>query len=284
MFFVGSLVMSSKRKRSGGGGGGGSSKRASSSSSRAKGRAGKGKQVAVGSGKSSLGGKSLRKDCAALEPSKNFCVNMEFTNHLPRPIVGPVFLPPPTSMMENYKASDVERWWSWRLHYEKDLGCKIHTIDPKYYQPQEPAPAMDPGDDFIVNWRGYLGDTEGEKVRYSREGKILKTHRGQAAVAGKEKKNSQSSSSFRGKIKRSDVKGSRVLDEPTQFFMKKTTYLDNNLRKSAHEHKSLMDKRNKEAVELEGVLREGKTRVSERCIFSPLSFPFCFLPFLRQVP
>jgi len=138
------------------------------------------------------------------------------------------------------------------LHTEKDLGCPIETIDPQVYL-RDPDAKMEEGDEAIVNWKGYMGDTEREKLRLKREGKSVNSK----TMATKKSNDWIGGAVINLKNKNTPT---RVLDDPTQFWMKKTTYLANDLHRRAHAHQSLATKRNQEAKELDNKTEEDKRK------------------------
>jgi len=138
------------------------------------------------------------------------------------------------------------------LHTEKDLGCPIETVDPGLYQFGKEGP-MGADDEGIVNWQGAMGDTDGERLRLKREGKSVS------------KSNTSSSRQVNDWIGgalislKSKNHPTRVLNDPTQFWMKKTTYLANDLHRRAHDHKSMIAQRNKKAEELDKDVEQSRT-------------------------
>ncbi|GMI00917.1 hypothetical protein TrST_g1757 [Triparma strigata] len=178
-----------------------------------------------------------------LEKSKEFSIELQFSNPLPRPILGPVFKSAVSSASTLWKSGDVESSHIWRLHTEKDLGVTIETVDPKVYAQKATPPLLEEGDEAIINWTGHEGDSVGEAARARREGNLGGAKNGTA---------SSSQRTRQGLIKLKERKaGSRVLDEAPQFYQKRTTYLANDIHKRVHAFESLADQRKKMAKELD---------------------------------
>lgn len=193
-----------------------------------------------------------------------FLVDLKFRNAPPRPPVGPFFVG------EGFEEMMRKKWIHYRpgntlelnhcmeLYDEKHLitTCAIlpSSIDMSHYNHEgnsNPEPVeLDPADMKLLDWTGSLGDTGAEELKKRRE-------RARHRVAGLATENSASLSAKKlVKIELANnikYKGSRVLAEKNQRWMKKTTYLTNDQTKSVHQFKSqaLTKIENKAAIDTE---------------------------------
>ena len=176
-----------------------------------------------------------------------FLVDLKFRNAPPRPPVGPFFVGAGFDETMRKKwihyrpGNSIELNHTIQLHDEKHLitTCAImpSSIDMSHYRHEgnsNPEPVeLDPADMKLLNWTGSLGDTGAEELKRRRE---LARHRTNGLVLDK---SAPMSAKKAVKIELANKdKGSRVLAEKHQRWMKKTTYLTNDQTKSVHQFKS----------------------------------------------
>lgn len=133
---------------------------------------------------------------------------------------------------------------------------------------------LHPRDEEILNWTGSMGDTAAEELKIRRERTRANAARGLDGSAevptttpskgrhkiqikkernnGRKKGKSLVTSSGKKIAKHS--RESRVLDEENPFFMKKTTYITNDLYRSVHNFKSGAIMKKKEAEEIDKMM------------------------------
>jgi hypothetical protein len=100
-----------------------------------------------------------------------------------------------------------------------------------------------------------MGDTSSDNLKLSRE-RARGTASGVAPVNAAIKRKRKIESSIRlkdGSRENSSGATSRVLDEKTQSWMKKTTYLVNNIHQKAHNYTSLAETNERKVAKIEKV-------------------------------
>ena len=234
--------------------------------------------------------------------AEGFHVDLNFRNAAPRPPVGPIFVGPGLEgeLMDKwtrYKPFNaVESNYSWRLHSEPDLGVPLAPsamdlegcyVDPSKRQKKShdeddddddeaaargPAtpPPLHPDDAALLNWTGSMGDTAAEELQRRRDRARAAAHlaageggtRATPGSAAAEIRLKRAADGEVGKKKGFNFK-SRVLNESTQFWMKKTTYLANDQTKAVHKFTSLAETNKKTADEVEEKLKKSTQKMSD---------------------
>jgi hypothetical protein len=144
-------------------------------------------------------------------------------------------------------------------------------------------PPLHPDDEALINWKGSMGDTAAEQLQQKRDraraaarlaiaqgygslsaatqAQLASTPRGVGANAsgGGGGMNTSPTKSSVMKLKKKHHLHSRILDESTPHFMKKTTYLTNTV-KSVHQFTSLADTQEQRAKEVDRALAETSER------------------------
>jgi len=252
----------------------------------------------VGSGKSSSHHKSSKSVLDKTSSSEfqklfekraeGFVIDLKFRNAPPRPPVGPFFVgcgfeDEMERRWTQYRPNNsIELNHSLQLHDERSLitTCAFLPcmLDEGEYYPKtavkkgkdgsgaeadlEPA-MLDEADEKLLNWTGSLGDTAADELKKRRELAHYRANgllgAGQGSATPKSKLNMKIELANKSKNK-----GSRVLAEKHQRWMKKTTYLTNDQSKSVHQFKSQADykKQSKEEIELQ--LRALKEKVGDK--------------------
>lgn len=230
------------------------------------------------------------------ERAEGFFIDLRFRNAPPRPPVGPVFVGlgldgELTNKWTRYKARNaVENQYTWKLHSEVEFGAKLAVSAMDYEGCYENAkddkssagdkrgapvgsdpPAVHPDDESLIDWTGSLGDTAAEKLQQKQDRARAAARLAIAQGFGAIPVNAPTSSSTGGagaggvggafKLKKHHLK-SRILDEKTPNFMKKTTYLTNDAT-SVHQFTSLAHTQSQRARDVDRALRETKTKYSE---------------------
>ena len=156
------------------------------------------------------------------------------------------------------------------------------TNNPTKKQTQSTShviPPLHPDDEAIINWKGSYGDTSAEQLQQKRDraraaarlaiaqgygslsAAAMATPSSSSRLGGGKK--SLSSSAATGstvmKLKKKHHLQSRILDEKTPNFMKKTTYLTNDAT-SVHRFTSLASTQEKRAREVDKALAETSLR------------------------
>lgn len=235
------------------------------------------------------------------ERAEGFFIDLHFRNAPPRPPVGPTFVGlglegELTNKWTKYKARNaVESQYTWKLHPERDLGVPISVsamdfedcytestmrgdaVGAKVGRSEDNKnaiakvhvlTALHPDDDHLINWNGSTGDTASEKLQQRRDGSRaaarhaisrgygmpLKTHDNSNGTG-----NGTVGTAFR--LKKHHLQ-SRILDEKTPNFMKKTTYLTNDAT-SVHQFTSLAHTKVQRAKDVDLALAETKTKYNE---------------------
>ena len=153
-----------------------------------------------------------------------------------------------------------------------DLGKK------KTLKQQHVIPPMHPDDEALLNWKGSMGDTAAEQLQQKRDraraaarlaiaqgyGSLSAAARAGATTSSSlssiaSKKNAKGLGSKVMKLKKKHHLHSRILDESTPHFMKKTTYLTNTAT-SVHQFTSLAHTQEKRAKEVDRALAETSER------------------------
>ncbi|KAL7521019.1 hypothetical protein ACHAWX_005714 [Stephanocyclus meneghinianus] len=131
------------------------------------------------------------------------------------------------------------------------------------------VPTLHPDDDALINWTGSLGDTAAEMLQQKRDraraaarlalaqgyGAPLPLNKALTPIA-----TATSATAF--KLKKKHHLQSRILDEKTPNFMKKTTYLTNDTV-SVHRFTSLAHTQEKRARDVDRALAETKSKYTE---------------------
>ena len=188
--------------------------------------------------------------------SAEFAVNLTFANSLPRVPVGAVFVGggaenqngiSGTKSFTEYRPTKLEAEHSWRLHTELDLGVKIDVISPSTFQVST-TENLAPGDNDIVNWKGHMGDSAGEALKKKRERQRRGIANGQHNSPASSK---PAPAEFDVKLKAGKhFTESRVLEKKSQEYMRRTTYLANDIHQKVHTYKSLSEVTAEKVVEL----------------------------------
>lgn len=89
---------------------------------------------------------------------KEFLSTLKFRNELPDPPAGPhcvkMALPTPLEKYGEYFKSSLEQKYTWKMHWENDLGLNLSFVDPKQWQGPVVPPKMEPADEQLVLWDG----------------------------------------------------------------------------------------------------------------------------------
>lgn len=154
---------------------------------------------------------------------------------------------------------------------EEDTGG-VSTKNSK--SPHRFIPALLPDDEALINWKGSIGDTATEQLQQKqdmvRAAARLAIAQGYGAMPIKRPNNTPSSLPTGGgnnnngsviRLKKHHLQ-SRILDEKTPNFMKKTTYLTNDAT-SVHRFTSLAHTQVQRAKDVDQALAETKTKYSE---------------------
>jgi Paf1 len=141
---------------------------------------------------------------------------------------------------------------------------------------------LHPDDVAILNWKGSLGDTAAEqrKQRQDRsraEARGLINPNDPIQVSNKTTGNNALAQKLKERQAAAEVKSgrksySRVLDDPLQTWMKKTTYLSNDFGRKVHDFKSLAQSKQELAEDLETKKVEIASRKSIQAIVSSFEF------------
>eukprot|EP00571_Detonula_confervacea_P006795 CAMPEP_0172315734 /NCGR_PEP_ID=MMETSP1058-20130122/26109_1 /TAXON_ID=83371 /ORGANISM="Detonula confervacea, Strain CCMP 353" /LENGTH=613 /DNA_ID=CAMNT_0013029885 /DNA_START=27 /DNA_END=1868 /DNA_ORIENTATION=+ len=207
-----------------------------------------------------------------------------------------------TNKWAKYKARNaVENQYTWKLHPERDLGVPLAVSAMDYEgcytdrgnkdnekgekvlggdanknskSPYHCIPALLPEDEALINWKGSIGDTAAEQLQQKqdmvRAAARLAIAQGYGAMPMKMPNNTPSSAPTGGgnnsngsvfRLKKHHLQ-SRILDEKTPNFMKKTTYLTNDAT-SVHRFTSLAHTQVQRAKDVDQALAETKTKYSE---------------------
>lgn len=178
-----------------------------------------------------------------------------------------------TDVSRQYQPSlqnSVEINYKWKLHTESDLGVPLAptAMDPKSYDKQANASdalkaTLHPDDDALLNWTGPTGDTAADNLKTRRD-----RARAAARMAGMGKVLPPTTATTGGpKMKKTEKKDfSRVLNDPLQTWMKKTTYLSNDYSRKVHDFKSLAKTKQELAVDLHLKQQEHAKRRSAMAI------------------
>lgn len=231
------------------------------------------------------------------ERAEGFFIDLRFRNAPPRPPVGPTFVGlglegELTNKWTKYKARNaVETQYTWRLHSERELGVQLALSAMDHEQCYNNNKKDDdeisagevimndtilsngalstfhPEDHALINWEGNFGDTAAEQLQQKqdriRASARLAIAQGHGAMPFKTPNETSGTiscgSAFR--LKRHHLQ-SRILDEKTPNFMKKTTYLTNDAT-SVHRFTSLAHTQVQRAKDVDQALAETKTKYSE---------------------
>jgi hypothetical protein len=182
-------------------------------------------------------------------------IDLKFRNAPPSPPVGPAFVGlglegELTDKWTKYKPRNaVERQYVWKLHVEANLGVPLAVsamdwegcyTDPDIKDDSKDdnkdndakgaiksSPPLHPDEDALINWKGSLGDTAQQRWDRARAAARLALAQGygtplllNAALTPI----AAFTTAF--KLKKKHHLQSRILDEKTPNFMKKTTYND----------------------------------------------------------
>ncbi|KAL7553763.1 hypothetical protein ACHAWF_017092 [Thalassiosira exigua] len=144
-------------------------------------------------------------------------------------------------------------------------------------KPDVVIPALHPDDEALIDWKGSKGDTAAERLQQrqdrARAAARLAVARGHGApVPPKGAPGSSAAANAAGgtpgassasgpRLKQHHLK-SRILDERTPHFMKKTTYLTNDAT-SVHRFKSLAETQRQKAKDVDRELAETKRKYAE---------------------
>ena len=193
-----------------------------------------------------------------------FVMEFKFRNAPPRPPVGPCFvgLGLEGELQESWTKyvpnNSVERNFAWKLHAEPDLGVPLapsamdwHGCYTTTEQEQEEKKELDKEDDEILNWKGSMGDSAADELQSKRE-QARRADAAQQSATSSTTTNSTASSLL--KLKKRG-QHSRVLEETRQFWMKKTTYLDNDRTKRVHDFRSLAQTKQEAFVAIDAKLK-----------------------------
>ena len=183
--------------------------------------------------------------------TQDFVVNLAFRNELPRVPVGARFLGGEVmggglgkEFVEYSKPPDIEREHAWRLHSELDCGVKIDTVSPECYELNTVDKLQDE-DRVFVEWKGGMGDSEREELQKVREMR-------RRGLTGNKWKGRKRSDSYEIGLK--DGKSfseSRILDRKAPEYMKRTTYLANDIHQKKNEFRSLTEVNMEKVKELD---------------------------------
>jgi RNA polymerase II-associated factor 1 len=226
--------------------------------------------------------------------AEGFLIDLKFRNAPPRPPVGPCFVGlglegELTDKWTKYKPRNaVERQYVWKIHPEADLGVPLavsamdwegaaYTDPDKKGNNQDKkettaikSTALHPDDDAIINWKGSLGDTAAEQLQQRRDraraaarhalaqgyGTPLPLNKALTPIVA----TAASTTAF--KLKKKHHLQSRILDEKTPNFMKKTTYLTNDAT-SVHRFTSLAKTQEERAKDVDRAIADTKSRYTE---------------------
>ena len=244
---------------------------------------------------SSSGGVGASSQFQALfaQRTNGFLIDLSFRNAPPRPPVGPCFvgqgLEGALHDWTVYQPRNaLETHYSFALHSEPDLGvplapsamdalCYIdptkekalkHASDGDYDMFEDDdddeddtkssgPPPLHPADVALMEWTGPTGDTNAIQLQK------LRDRARAAALLGTKPPTTSSSAAMQALVQlRKASKGftSRVLKEKNPFFMKKTTYLDNDVTKSVHSFESLAMAKQKEEKRIAQQLAQANKR------------------------
>jgi hypothetical protein len=237
--------------------------------------------------------------------AQGFQIDFRFRNAPPRPPVGPTWVGHSLTQVlhdvsRQYQPSlqnSVEVNYKWKLHTESDLGIPLAptAMDLKSYDEaavvkdkqhanngnsnNSTAAPLHPDDAALLDWKGAMGDTAADHLKTRRDraraaarmagmGKVLAAPVTTGAQTGPQK--------LRKEVKKKDF--SRVLNDPLQTWMKKTTYLSNDYSRKVHDFKSLAQTKQELAVDLrvkqqEISLRHTALAVAESFKDMPLVHP-----------
>jgi hypothetical protein len=199
--------------------------------------------------------------------AQGFQIDFRFRNAPPRPPVGPTWVGHSLTQVlhdvsRQYQPSlqnSVEVNYKWKLHTESDLGIPLAptAMDLKSYDEaavvkdnrNATAAPLHPDDAALLDWKGAMGDTAADHLKTRRD-----RARAAARMAGMGKVLAPMSTAaptgpqMRKAVKKKDF--SRVLNDPLQTWMKKTTYLSNDYSRKVHDFKSLAQTKQELAVDL----------------------------------
>ena len=232
---------------------------------------------------SSEGGSSIFQSLFQ-ERAEGFSIDLRFRNAPPRPPVGPTFVGlglegELTNKWTKYKARNaVETQYTWKLHAERESGGqlavsamdyeKCYTANKDDVQQGNSNENLHPDDYALINWKGSLGDTAAEQLQQkqdrARAAARLAITQGYGAMPFKAPNDTPNTANSGGgtvRLKKHHLK-SRILDEKTPNFMKKTTYLTNDAT-SVHRFTSLAHTQAQRARDVDQALKETKTKYSE---------------------
>lgn len=190
----------------------------------------------------------------------------------------------------------MEKGHVWKLHAESDLGVKLGVsamdFEGCYVDPDRRdgdgnkdetdgvggnkpnvIPPLHPDDEALIHWKGSLGDTSAEQLQQKRDraraAARLAIAQGHgtplppkalllaSSSAGGGNNNNSNSGAFR--LKKKHHLQSRIIDEKTPNFMKKTTYLTNDAT-SVHRFTSLAHTQEQRARDVDRALAETKEK------------------------
>ena len=200
-----------------------------------------------------------------------FVMEFKFRNAPPRPPVGPCFvgLGLEGELQESWTKyvpnNAVERNFAWKLHAEPDLGVPLAPSAMDWHgcytstSTTEHKKDLAKEDEDILNWKGSMGDSAADELQLRRE----QARRADAAQQSGAAAAGTSLASSLLKLKKRNVKHSRVLEENRQFWMKKTTYLDNDRTKRVHDFRSLAQTKQETFVEIDAKLKHTTTKLTD---------------------
>ena len=208
-----------------------------------------------------------------------------------------------TDKWTKYKARNaVERQYVWKLHAKADLGVPLAVsamdweggcyVDPERKEGGETTKEnaggggllsssvgwketpIHPEDDALIHWKGSLGDTAAEQLQQRRDraraaarlalsqgyGTPLPLNKALTPIT-----TTASTTAF--KLKKKHHLHSRILDEKTPNFMKKTTYLTNDAT-SVHRFTSLAKTQEERAKDVDRAIADTKSRYTETDIIA----------------
>ena len=219
--------------------------------------------------------------------AEGFLIDLKFRNAPPRPPVGPCFVGlglegELTDKWTKYKARNaVERQYVWKLHAEADLGVPLAVsamdwegcyTDPEKVDDKDgkSLPPLHPDDDALINWKGSLTDTSAEQLQQRRDraraAARLAIAQGYGTPLPLDKAltplSTATSTAGTFKLKKKHHLQSRILDEKTPNFMKKTTYLTNDAT-SVHRFTSLAKTQEERAKDVDRAIADTKSRYTE---------------------
>lgn len=199
--------------------------------------------------------------------TKGFQIEFAFRNAPPRPPVGPCFVGETLEsiLQENAKPTygAVQANHKWKLHAPVDLGVPIapSALDLRSYNKvPEDIPDLHPDDAAILDWEGHSGDSAAEALKLSQDRARAEAR---AILTGRALPKISKAATTLHKAKKAY---SRVLDDPLQTWMKKTTYLSNDYTRKVHDFKSLAQTKKELAVDLKAKQTELDKRRSESAI------------------